>query len=406
MKPLQLQANLFWVGALDPNLRVFDIIMKTEFGTTYNAYLLKGSEKTVLFETVKSQFMEAFFVNLSSLTDIADIDYLVVNHTEPDHAGCIEHLLDLNPKLQIVGTASGINFLKQIVNRSFLAKTIKDNDVISLGNKTLRFFPLPNLHWPDTMFTYIEEDQTLVTCDAFGAHYCFDQILLSKITDQTDYQTALKFYFQMIMYPFRHPFVTNALKRIEKLPIKLILTGHGPVLDINIASIIDQYQKWCLDQNPFTKPSVVIAYVSAYGYTKALAETIAKGVLASGNLDVRVFDLGETALDIVLKESEYCDGILLGTPTMVGEALKPIWDLTSSMVATVHGKKPGGAFGSYGWSGEGVLHILERMRQLNMQVDTGLRIRFKPTPDDLKNAYEYGFNFGCVVQKIDNPHKI
>jgi flavorubredoxin len=397
MKPFKLSNDLFWLGALDPNLRVFDIIMKTEFGTTYNAYLLKGSQKTVLFETVKYQYVDEYLRNLSTLTAIDKIDYLVVNHTEPDHSGSIERLLELNPNLTIIGTASGIKFLTQIVNRDFKAIIVGDNDTLSLGNRTMRFFPLPNLHWPDTMFTYIEEDHTLVTCDAFGCHYCFDGILLSKITNQTDYQKALKFYFDMIIAPFRHPFVTNALKRIEGLPIGMILTGHGPVLDIDIKTIIDQYQKWSLDYSPFTKPSVVIAYVSAYGYTKALAMAIAKGVLASGDIDVRIHDMGEADAVNVLNEIAYCDGVLLGTPTMVGEALKPIWDLTSSMVASIHGKKPGGAFGSYGWSGEGVPHIIERLKQLNMKVDDGLRVRFKPTSADLDTAEKYGFNFGNQI---------
>ena len=174
MKSLKLAEDLYWVGVIDKDLRVFDIIMETQYGTTYNAYVLKGSEKTVLFETAKVGFKDEFFTKLKEVVDVKDIDYLVVDHTEPDHSGSISRLLDENPEIIIVGTTAGINFLKKIVNREFKSMIVKDGDKISLGNKTLEFMPLPNLHWPDSMFTYVHEDKLLVTCDVFG----YKEILL------------------------------------------------------------------------------------------------------------------------------------------------------------------------------------------------------------------------------------
>lgn len=391
---MRLLSDLFWVGVLDPELRVFDIVLKTAFGTTYNAYLLKGSEKTALFETVKPKFMDEFFRDLAQTVDVSTIDYLIVNHTEPDHAGSIARLLELNPAITIVGTAPAITFLKFIVHREFRSRIVKDNDTLSLGDKTLRFMPLPNLHWPDTMFTYLEEERVLFTCDVFGCHYSHSGIVRSTLTDEKGYQEALKYYFDMIMGPFKRPFVQNALKRIAGLPVAMIATGHGPVLDSRIDEVIGKYAEWSGNSSPFTKKTVIIPFVSAYGYTKELAELIASGIRESGDFDVRIHDMVETPSASVLEEIGWADGVLFGTPTMVGEALKPLWDLATSLYPPVHGKKWAGAFGSYGWSGEGVLHLTERLKQVNMKVVDGFRVRFKPTEEDKKNAVVFGRDFG------------
>ena len=285
MKTLRLSEGLTYCGVLDPGLSVFDIVMKTQYGTTYNAYIVKGTEKTALIETAKLKFLDEYMRSVTGLVDVPNIDYIVVSHTEPDHAGSIEHLLSLNPNIQIVGTSTAITFLKHIVNRDFQSIPVKDGDTLTLGGKTLMFMPLPNLHWPDTMFTYLAEDKALITCDAFGAHYSHPELLRSTVTDEVKYLDALKYYFDGIIGPFKRPYMTAALKRIKDLDIRLILTGHGPVLDSHVKETIDLYTKWCEPDSPFTNKAVVIPYVSAYGYTRQLAEEIEKGIHAAGDFD-------------------------------------------------------------------------------------------------------------------------
>ena len=276
---------------------------------------------------------------------------------------------------------------------------------MAIGNKTLRFMVVPNLHWPDTMYTYIEEEQILVTCDSFGSHYGFHDLLVSKVTDTEGYMRATKYYFDCIIGPFKS-YMLKALQRVRDIDVSMICPGHGPILDEKIDFMLNTYEKWCETINPNTKKTVVIPYVSAYGYTGMLAEKIAEGIKDSGDVDVHIFDMVETEQETVMKELEFADGFLLGTPTIVGEALKPIWDLTTSMFPPVHGEKLAGAFGSYGWSGEGVPHIIERLKQLRMKViDDGFRVRFKPGQADLTDAYEYGYNFGCVLQEKENTKK-
>ena len=263
---------------------------------------------------------------------------------------------------------------------------------------------MPNLHWPDTMYTYIEEEQILVTCDSFGSHYAFPEVLVSKVKAHEDYMKATRYYFDCIIGPYKS-FMRTALERVRKLSLSMICTGHGPVLDDNLDFILNTYEDWCRSDNPNPRKTVIIPYVSAYGYTRELSQKIAEGIRDSGEIDVRSYDLVETQQDEVLKELEFADGILFGTPTILGEALKPIWDLTTSIYPPTHGGKLASAFGSYGWSGEGVPHILERLRQLKLKVVEGFRVRFKPDDNQLRDAYEYGFDFGCTLLEKENPKK-
>lgn len=397
MKSLQLTKDLYWIGTLDPELRVFDIIMETKFGTSYNSYLLRGSEKTAIFETAKAKCFEGYYEALTTLSDLEKIEYIVINHTEPDHSGSIELLLEKNPGIKLVGTAAAINFIKEICNRDFNSIIVKDGDMLSLGDKTLRFISAPNLHWPDSMYTYIEEEKALITCDSFGAHYSLDEVTNDKIANKDDYMEALRYYFDMIMAPFKKE-VLDGIEKIENVEYEMICPGHGPVLVQNPREIVEIYKSWSTEVNPNAKKTVVIPYVSAYGYTGVVAEEIEKGIRAAGDIDVNCYDMVTADVNEVLSDMYWADGVLFGTPTIVGEALKPIWDLTTSMFARTHGGKLASVFGSYGWSGEGVPHIIERLKQLNMKVfGAGLRVRFKPNEPELQEAYEFGFNFGASV---------
>lgn len=404
MKALKLRENFYWTGIVDADLRVFDIIMHTEFGTTYNSYVLKTGGKTILFETAKVKFFDEYLEKLKEITDVNSIDYLVVEHTEPDHAGSVERLLDMNPGMKIIGTGCALGFLKEIVNRDFTGIPARDNTTMKIGDRTLRFLFVPNLHWPDTMYTYIEEEQILVTCDSFGSHYGFEDVLLSKVTDWDGYMRAAKYYYDNIIGPFK-PFMLKALEKVKELDLSMICTGHGPVIDDKIDFILNTYETWSTVVNPNQKKTVVMPYVSAYGYTRSIAEKIAEGIRSSGDIDVKMYDMVEADQGEVLAELGFADGILFGSPTIVGEALKPIWDLTTSIFAGTHGGKLAAAFGSYGWSGEAVPHLTERLEQLNMKVTEGFRVRFKPDENQLRDAFEYGFNFGCLLQEKENPKK-
>jgi len=394
MKSLKIKDDFIWIGALDPNLETFDIIMHTKYGTSYNSYLLKGSEKIVLFETVKIKFWDEYIEKLSEYINPKDIDYIVVNHTEPDHTGSIEKLLQLAPDVQIVGSTAAIKFLKAIVNKPFNSIVVKDGDTLSLGNKTLKFITAPFLHWPDSIYTYIEEDKTLLTCDSFGTHYCYEGILLSNLENKEDYVDSLKYYFDVIMGPYRKHVITAA-KKIEKIEIDIIATGHGPVIDDNPREIINQYIEWATETNPNTDKTVVIPYVSAYGYTEEMARLIKEGIQSAGKINVKLYNMETSDNEEVMNEIYWADGVLFGSPTMVSDILPPIMKLLTSMNPVVHSGKLVSAFGSYGWSGEAVPNIIGRLKQLRLKIfEDGLKINFKPSDEEIKEIIEFGKRFG------------
>lgn len=408
MNNLKLKDNIYWVGALDPDLKVFDIIMETEFGTTYNSYLVKGSEKTVLFETVKVKYYDDYIKRLSELTDLKDIDYIVVNHTEPDHAGSIEKILKLAARAKIVGSEQAIDFLKEIANRPFESITVKHGDTIDLGNKTLKFISAPFLHWPDSIYTYIPEDKMLFTCDSFGSHYSFDGILYSAIPNDKikDYKSALLYYYTAIFGPFKD-FVIQALDKIKDLDIDMLCVGHGPVIDKDIPDLLDTYRKWSTPDVTNDKTLVVIPHVSAYGYTADICSQIIKGITEKSDIEVKAYNINisnyNSLKNEIMEDISHAKGVLFGTSTINGDALPPIWDLAVSLSPIVHKGKIVSAFGSYGWSGEAVGNITDRLKQLRMQVAPSFRVRFKPSEKDLSAALDYGRAFAEYIRKNAVP---
>ncbi len=398
MKAFKIKQDLYWTGVLDPELRVFDIIMETKYGTSYNSYLLEGSKKTALFETAKLAFFDEMVGYIESVASVSQIDYLIMDHTEPDHAGSIEKLLNLNPHITIVATGTAIQFLKHIINTDFNSIAVTDGMTLSLGGKTLEFMVLPNLHWPDTMYTYVPEIKTLFTCDSFGSHYAAEGIVRSSVKDEAGYADATKYYFDCIIGPFAYPYMYNALERIKNLEIEHICCGHGPVLDSHFDQIFGWYREWCKAPAAKSKKLVVMPYVSAYGYTKQLSEMIAQGVEDAG-AEVHRYDLVFDDKTNLAADMAKADGYLFGSPTILGEALEPVYSLTLAMYPPVYKGRLASAFGSYGWSGEAVPHLIERLKQIRLKVLDGFRVRFKPDDNQLADAYDFGYNFGCVLLK-------
>ncbi|MGL6174701.1 MAG: FprA family A-type flavoprotein [Cellulosilyticaceae bacterium] len=395
-----IKPDFFWVGALDPNLRVFDIVMETEFGTTYNSYVLKGSDKIAIFETVKDKFFDEFLNKLKTVCDPSEINYIVVNHTEPDHSGSVAKLLDYAPNAIVVGSALAIKYMNQIINKPFNSLIVKDGATLNLGNKTVRFISVPFLHWPDSMYSYVEEDNLLITCDSFGAHYSDETLFRSKLDSScdADFLSAYKYYYDMIMGPFK-PYVLKALDKIKDLSIDFICPGHGMVLDkACMDQFINLYHEWSL---PICReiPSVVIPYVSAYGYTEQLAKQVAEGVKSvRSDMDVLLFDMVTADFNEVLTQASMCSGLLIGSPTIVNDTLPPIWKLLTSLNPTIHAGIKAGCFGSYGWSGEALTNISERFNQLKFKTPVEpLKILFKPSEEDLERAYVFGAEFAKAL---------
>lgn len=404
MKSLEIKKDIYWVGALDPNLRIFDIIMYTPYGTTYNSYVIKGSEKTAVFETVKAEFFDEYIERLKTLDiDINKIDYIIVDHTEPDHAGSVAKLLELSPKAKVVGSKTAIEFMKDIVNKNFSYITVNDGDTLSLGNKTLKFISAPLLHWPDSIYTYVPEDNMLFTCDSFGSHYSSENVFNDLIENRRHYMDALKYYFDCIMGPFK-PYVLKAIDKIKDLKIDVICPGHGPVLRENPWEIVNIYKNWSTPEPSSEKDKVTISYVSAYGYTRELANEIAKGIKSKGDFDIKLYDVIHHEMADILKDINESSGILFGSPTINSDLLEPIRDILTKLNPLVHGGKVAGAFGSFGWSGEAVHNMENRLKELRMDMALpSVKVKFKPSEEDFKTAFNYGEAFAEKLLSKKNP---
>ncbi|MEG0693229.1 MAG: FprA family A-type flavoprotein, partial [Oscillospiraceae bacterium] len=353
--------DVYSVGVLNPSLRIFDVVMATEFGTTYNSYIVKGSEKTALIDSSHLDFFEAYIENLKDVCEISSIEYLIMNHNEPDHSGSIVKLLELLPNLKIITTQAGSIYLKNIVNNKDMNITVaKDGDTLDLGGKTLTFINAPFLHWPDSMFTYLKEEKILFSCDFFGSHYCepriFDTLMLPKRKIQ--YDSALLNYFTAIFSPFK-PYVAKGLEKIKDLEIDYACTSHGPILSKQgfLPEVMDKYAKWCA---PATKDKKVIPlfYCSAYNNTELIAQSIAEGISEiMPTAEVNCYDLNEHNMSDMAALLNSCDAFMIGSPTINKDAVPPIWVLLSHIDAINIAKRPVAIFGSYGWSGEAFKNI-------------------------------------------------
>ena len=238
-KVLPVCKGVSWIGVLDQDIVTFDVVMETKYGTTYNAYFINAEKKTVV-ETVKEKFWEQYLFKLNQVVNPGEIEYIVVNHTEPDHSGCVAKLLEIAPRAKVVGSGNAIRYLKDLLGVDFPNIVVKDGQTLDLGNKTLRFVGAPNLHWPDSMMSYLEEDQLLFTCDIFGEHYC-NEAMFDDLVDNFD--DAFRYYYDVIMKPFSR-FMLQAIERIRPLEIKTICPGHGAILRRNWKKYVDLSEQY------------------------------------------------------------------------------------------------------------------------------------------------------------------
>jgi len=381
-----------YVGVPDPDLLTFDIVMETRYGTTYNSYLINAGIK-VIIDTVKEKYKDQFINNIKQHIDPAEIDYIICNHTEPDHSGSLRHLLKLAKKAVVLGSGQALGYLKEMGDTPFESRKVKDGDTLDIGGKTLRFIGAPNLHWPDTIYTYLQEDRLLFTCDSFGAHYCSDKIFDDEMDDYSD---SYKYYFDVILRPFSK-FMLKAIEKIEPLDIDMICPGHGPVLRsywTEKVSLARQYAKEYLDQLKSTDTYILISYVSAYGYTKEMARSIAAGIRKEGYKNVEIVDIENIQLGDLEERIVRASGILIGSPTINKNTLLPVYKMFSLISPMRDKGKTAASFGSYGWSGEAVELIDSLLRNLKLNVPhPGMAIKFYPDDDQKAELMAFGKKF-------------
>ena len=396
MGSFKIDNNIYSVGVSDPTLRIFDIIIAAEYGTTYNSYLIKGLEKTVLIDAVHEKCRDEFFGNLREITDIKKIDYLIVNHCEPDHTGSISGLLDENPEMQLIATVAGAKYLANILNRPADIRAVRQGDTLELGERALSFIPAPFLHWPDSMFTYDAETKTAFTCDFLGEHYCESRIWDDKILYPEKFASAFRHYYDCIFGPFK-PYVLEGLKKLEALDITTVAPSHGVILRGRLREAEENYRLWSTPAKKPPKKRMIIAYASAYGYTGMMARTAGEAAEKCG-LDVELLDISVSPADEIAAKINEADAVMIGSNTINRDAVKPVWDILSLLSGINNQKKPAGAFGSFGWSGEAVGMIKDRLHSLRFKfVGDGLRTAFRPDKAALEAVAEYAVQVAGAI---------
>lgn len=406
-KIIDITRDVKWIGVLDYDIRTFDIVMQTEHGTTYNSYFI-NAEKKAIIEVAKEKFSDTYLSKLRSVTNPEEIQYIILDHTEPDHSGCLGLLLHLTPSVTVVGSGSAIRYLEDIVNFPFKSLIVKDGDTLDLGNKTLKFISAPNLHWPDSIYTLLAEDKILFTCDSFGAHYCSKE-MFSDFSEE--YLDSFKYYFDIIMKPFSR-FMIRAIDKIKPLDIDFICPGHGPIHHEELREAIALTEKYAAEYMAITwersHRNILIAYVSAYGYTKEAADLIAAGFPGDQEINVEIIDIENIGLEELESKIVWADGIMVGSPTINQNTFLPVYKLFSVINPLRDRGKLCGAFGSYGWSGESPKIILENFRLLKLKIfEETASFKFSPggPKEDLLKDFgrKFALEFLKGCEQIKNP---
>lgn len=375
MYPIEFRKNIFSVGAIDWNRRLFDELIPLPDGTSYNSYLIKGSEKIALIDTVDPTKKEVLINNLKSL-NIDHIDYIIANHAEQDHSGSIPFVLDAFPNSKVVCSSK----CKEILSNLLLISSdkffeVEDGSVISLGDRTLKFITYPWVHWPETILTYLKEDKILFPCDFFGSHLASNNLYVQN--EELVLESAKRYYAE-IMMPFRSV-IRNNFSKLDKYDIDLIAPSHGPIYS-KPELIINAYKDWTSDN---VKNEVVIVYVSMHQSTEKMVEYLVNA-LTGRNISVKQFclpnsDIGKIAISLVDAAT-----IILGTPTILGGA-HPYALFATALVNALRPKtKFASIIGSYAWGGKTIEQVTGMLSSLKVEVLSPVLAKGYPKEEDYK----------------------
>lgn len=379
----KLKEGIYWVGAVDWNIRNFHGYV-TGRGTTYNAYLVVD-DRIALIDTVKNVFFPEMLQRIKKLVDPTEVDFLISNHTEPDHSGSIRSFLELSKNTELIASEPGLKELKRYYGEDLKGTTIKEKPEISTGKKTLVFIPVPMVHWPDSMVSYIPEEKLLLSNDAFGQHLATSKRFDDEVDQAILLHEAKKYYSNIVMHLWRP--ISKALEALKGVEIDMIAPSHGLIWRSKTELIIETYRKWV---EGVSNPKVVIVYDSMWGSTEKIAKALIEGIAREG-VDVKLYKLSNTSNSEVITEILDAKAVLVGSPTLNNGLFPTVASFLTYMKGLRPQKKIGAFFGSYGWGGGAKREAEAIIRAAGIElVDSALDFNFKPNKDELKKAIEYG----------------
>lgn len=386
MHNAELAKGIYQVGAVDWGTRDFHGY-KTPRGVTYNSYLIVD-EKICLIDAVKAPFAKELLERISQIVDPARIDYVIVNHVEPDHSSALPMVMEAAPQAKVLITEQGRGEVLKYYGREYDFRVVKNGDSLSLGKHTLKFVPLPMLHWPDSMATYLEEEQILFSNDAFGQHYSTN----FKFDDENDLSELLyeaKKYYANILTPF-NKLVVKALDSLGLLPIRMIAPSHGLIWRSHIADIMALYKQWSTGE---TEPLVLVVYDSMWGSTEAMARRIIEG-LTAGGIKAKLYRMADSDKSEMVAELLTARGLIVGSSTLNNGMLPTMAAVLYYMKGLKTLNKSGAAFGAYGWAGGAQADMELALKAAGIEVAMiGPTLKWAPNQDEIQRCFEFGREF-------------
>ena len=386
---VNIKNNVNWIGKIDWELRKFHgNEYSTHRGSTYNSYLIQ-EETTAVIDTVWAPFAQEYVDNLAREIDLQQIDFVIANHAEIDHSGALPELMRRIPDTPIYCTANGVKSIKGHYHQDWDFQVVKTGDRLNLGSKDLIFVEAPMLHWPDSMFCYLTEDNILFSNDAFGQHYA-SEYLFNDLVDQNElFVEALKYYANILI-----PFSQLVEKKIKEfvslnLPLDIICTSHGVIWRDKPIQIIEKYLQWA---GNYEEDQVTIVYDTMWNGTRIVAENIAKGITdADAKVNVKLFNCSTTDKNDIIAEVFKSKTVLFGSPTINKGILTSMAGLLEEIRGLSFKDKKAAAFGCYGWSGESIRILGELLEKAGFTViDDGLKVLWNPTETSKQQCFDYG----------------
>jgi anaerobic nitric oxide reductase flavorubredoxin len=391
----ELKKGLYWVGVVDWDIRHFHgFELSTHRGTTYNAYLIVD-EKVALVDTVWDPFRTKLMENIRRVIDPSKIDVVVANHAEPDHSGSLTEVLRHCPDAELVVSKRGASSIPGHHHADWKFTPVKTGDRISLGSRELVFVEAAMLHWPDSMFTYVTGDNVLISNDAFGEHYATPGRFNDEVDQEALYQEAVKYYAN-ILAPFS-PMVTRKIDELVGmgLPLDMIAPSHGVIWRKDPMQIVEKYKAWAAQEG---EASAVIIYETMWHATSRMAEAVGEGLNAEG-IPYRMYHMSVSDRNDVLTEIFKSKGVVVGSPTLNQGILPTMWPALSEMKGLKFKNKIGGAFGSYGWSGESVGVIESFLQECGIPLaGESVKVNWQPTGEDLEACRKLGAEVARAIK--------
>jgi anaerobic nitric oxide reductase flavorubredoxin len=406
MPPVKIKPDIYWIGVNDRTTDLFEGLWPiTQEGVSYNTYLI-NDEKKAIVDLTKALKTDEFFDQIDQLTDVSQLDYVIVNHMEPDHSGVLRILRRMAPQVAILGTEKARAMLESFYGITEDVQVVQDGDTLSLGQHTLRFFSTPFVHWPETMMTYEVSERILFSCDAFGSYGALrGAIFDDECTDSKFYEREALRYYVNIVALFSGP-VLKAIAKLADVPVSVIAPSHGLVWRGDPQRIVDLYKRWAEYATGPTPSAllgtgevgVTLIYGSMYGNTEKMMNAVAQGISREG-VPLAIFDAARTHVSYILPSLWTQRGVVVGAPTYEGSLFPPVAQALDMAAQKRIRNKKVARFGSYGWSGGAQRHFERIIEPLKWDLVDSFEFIGGPTEEDLRQGEEFGARFARHIKR-------